>query len=127
MLDSRLLGTCPEYMGSPANKVSSHIDEIDEDILLSSSLSSRSVLVPRIQSMQEYILKHHKRMVLSELNRQIRSGLLNGLSIDCPEFVFLKASNCTFDDMAFWRYNAHTLLVDVIVHVAVSVAGETYA
>ena len=114
------------YCNRPANKASSHVDEIDEDVLVSTPLSSLTVQVPRVQSMQEYILKHHKCRVLSELNRRIRSRLLNGLSTDCPESVKLKASNCTFDDMAFWRYNAHTLLTDVIVHASVSVAEETY-
>ena len=127
MLDSRLLGDCPEYKGSSANKVSSHIDEIDEDILLSPPISPRTVLVPRVQSMQEYILKHHKGMILLELNRQIRSGSLRDLFMDCPESVSLKASNCSFDDMAFWRCDARTLLVDVIIHVRVSVAGKIYA
>ena len=31
----------------------------------------KTVVVPRIQSMKNYILKHHKRMILSELNWQI--------------------------------------------------------
>ena len=103
MLDSRPLGTFPEYTGTSADKASSLVDEIDEDALLFTHVSSRTVLVPRVQSMQEYILKHHKRMVLSALNQQIRSGMLSSLSISCPESFVLKASNCTFDDMAFWR------------------------
>lgn len=76
MLDSRPLGTFPEYTGTSADKASSLVDEIDEDALLFTHVSSRTVLVPRVQSMQEYILKHHKRMVLSALNQQIRSGML---------------------------------------------------
>ena len=127
MLDSRPLGTFPEYTGTSADKASSLVDEIDEDALLFTHVSSRTVLVPRVQSMQEYILKHHKRMVLSALNQQIRSGMLSSLSISCPESFVLKASNCTFDDMAFWRYDAHTLLADVIVHASISAAGEAYA
>ena len=97
MLDSRPLGTFPEYTGTSADKASSLVDEIDEDALLFTHVSSRTVLVPRVQSMQEYILKHHKRMVLSALNQQIRSGMLSSLSISCPESFVLKASNCTFD------------------------------
>lgn len=127
MLASSPLGISPDLTGDLADRGSSHFDEIDEDILLSPSISSRTVLVPRVQSMQEYILKHHKRMVLSELNRQIRSGSLRDLFMDCPESVSLKASNCSFDDMAFWRCNARTLLADVIVHARVPVAGNQYA
>ena len=100
MLDSRPVGTFPEYTGTSADKASSLVDEIDEDALLFTHVSSRTVLVPRVQSMQEYILKHHKRMVLSALNQQIRSGMLSSLSISCPESFVLKASNCTFDDIS---------------------------
>lgn len=100
MLDSRPLGTFPEYTGTSADKASSLVDEIDEDALLFTHVSSRTVLVPRVQSMQEYILKHHKHMVLSALNQQIRSGMLSSLSISCPESFVLKASNCTFDDIS---------------------------
>ena len=100
MLDSRPLGTFPEYTGTSADKASSLVDEIDEEALLFTHVSSRTVLVPRVQSMQEYILKHHKRMVLSALNQQIRSGMLSSLSISCPESFVLKASNCTFDDIS---------------------------
>ena len=100
MLDSRPLGTFPEYTGTSADKASSLVDEIDEDALLFTHVSSRTVLVPRVQSMQEYILKHHKRMVLSALNQQIRSGMLSSLSISCPESFVLKASNCTIDDIS---------------------------
>lgn len=127
MLASSPLGISPDLTGSSAAKASSHVDEIEENFLLSPPLSSRTVLVPRVQSMQEFILKHHKRMVLSELNRQIHSGSLRNLFGDCPESVSLKASNCAFDDMAFWRYNARTLLVDVVVHASVSAAGNLCA
>lgn len=34
MLDSRPLGTFPEYTGTSADKASSLVDEIDEDALL---------------------------------------------------------------------------------------------
>ena len=85
MLDSRPLGTFPEYTGTSADKASSLVDEIDEDALLFTHVSSRTVLVPRVQSMQEYILKHHKRMVLSALNQQIRSGMLECFSIPCVQ------------------------------------------
>ena len=52
MLDSRPLGTFPEYTGTSADKASSLVDEIDEDALLFTHVSSRTVLVPRVQSMQ---------------------------------------------------------------------------
>ena len=39
MLDSRPLGTFPEYTGTSADKASSLVDEIDEDALLFTHVS----------------------------------------------------------------------------------------
>ncbi len=81
--------------------------------------SAKPVLVPRIQSMQTYILKHHKRMILNELNRQIKNGLLKDY---LKEPVTLRVANCFFADMSFWRYNTYTLLVDVEVNAFIRTA-----
>ena len=75
--------------------------------------NAKTVLVPLIQSMKDYILKHHKRMILSALNESFQNGMLRvpqGFS-----FATLNSANTAFDDMNFWRVNARTLLVDVTV------------
>ena len=36
--------------------------------------NTKTVLVPQIQSMKDYILKHHKRMLLRSLNQCITTG-----------------------------------------------------
>ena len=59
MLDSRPLGTFPEYTGTSADKASSLVDEIDEDALLFTHVSSRTVLVSRVQSMHPLCLALH--------------------------------------------------------------------
>ena len=59
MLDSRPLGTFPEYTGTSADKASSLVDEIDEDALLFTHVSSLTVLVPRVQSMHPLCLALH--------------------------------------------------------------------
>ena len=75
--------------------------------------NTKTVLVPLIQSMKDYILKHHKRMILTALNEAFRTGALivpQGYSLST-----LNSANTVFDDMNFWRVNERTLLVDVAV------------
>lgn len=88
----------------------------------------KTVVVPRIQSMKNYILKHHKRMILSELNRQIDGGTLQEIQATAKGCVTLNAQNCTFPDMNFWRYDTYTLLAEVLVCVNIEIDGilQTY-
>ena len=77
--------------------------------------NTKTVLIPLIQSMKDYILKHHKRMILGELNRAVSAGALPPPPWHGPEGAFLNSSNVSFEDMRFWRINRHTLLADVLV------------
>lgn len=77
--------------------------------------NTKTVLVPQIQSMTEYILKHHKRMIFQRLNQGIKDGtLLLPDDVDIGP-IQLSVSNCTFGEMNFWRYDKYTAIADVIV------------
>lgn len=77
--------------------------------------NTKTVLVPQIQSMKEYILKHHKRLIFETLNRGIRTGAID-LPTDADNGrVLLSASNCTIGEMNFWRYDKYTAIADIIV------------
>lgn len=76
----------------------------------------RTVVVPRVQSMQEYILRHHKRMILRALNDWL--GDLPRPDAPAAEAAFrVSAENCAFAGMSFWRWDAHTLLAEVTVSI----------
>jgi len=75
----------------------------------------KTILVPQIQSMTEYILKHHKRMLLRALNQSIKDGVLDlPMDVDHGQ-ITLSSANCTFGEMNFWRYDKYTALADVII------------
>lgn len=77
--------------------------------------NTKTVLVPQIQSMKEYILKHHKRLIFETLNRGINTGAID-LPVDVDNGrVLLSASNCTIGEMNFWRYDKYTVIADIIV------------
>lgn len=93
----------------------SSMENMDEPEYLPLSHGEKTVVVPKVQSMQEYILKHHKRLVISELNRQLHGGTLQELGDAIPPHTSIRLSDCSFGEMAFWRYDTHTLLVDVTI------------
>lgn len=98
-----------------------HVDTMDECDVISLPRRTKTVTVPRVQSMQDYILKHHKRLILSEINRQIAGGTLKEIAEECGGTATLRAGDCHFGDMSFWRRDTYTLLVDVVISAYVSV------
>ena len=98
-----------------------HVDTIDECDVISPPRRTKTVTVPRVQSMQEYILKHHKRLILGEINRQIAGGTLKEIAEECGGTATLRAGDCHFGEMSFWRHDTYTLLVDVVINAYVSV------
>lgn len=97
-----------------------HVDTMEECDVISPSRRTKTMTVPRIQSMQDYILKHHKRLVLGEINRQIAGGTLKEIAEECGCDVMLRAGDCHFGDMSFWRHDTYTLLVDVVISAYVT-------
>ena len=97
-----------------------HIDTMDECDIVASPWKNKTVTVPRVQSMQDYILKHHKRLIIGEINRQIAGGTLKEITEECGGAVILRAGDCHFGDMSFWRHDTYTLLVDVVISAYVT-------
>ena len=99
---------------------------MDENDMLPVLRNLRTVTVPRVQSMQDYVLKYHKRMVLNEINRQIAGGTLSEIAENCGGEVVLRASDCHFGDMSFWRKDACTLLADVVINACAEGANGVH-
>lgn len=116
-----MLDNMPRVMLTTGDNMSSkvmdtqNVDKMDECDVMSSPRKTKTVTVPRVQSMQDYILKHHKRMILGEINRQIAGGTLKEIAEDCGGDITLRAGDSHFGDMSFWRNDTYTLLVDVVI------------
>ena len=48
--------------------------EIAEARLLKSSANSKTVFVPKVQNMDDYLIKHYKSYILQELNQRLANG-----------------------------------------------------
>lgn len=103
-------------------------DTLDDYEVITKLQKKKTVIVPRVQSMQDYILKHHKRMILAEINRQLDGGTLQEIAQDAQHPVTLHVGDCRFGDMIFWRYDARVLLTDVIIsaYIHTGEATQTY-
>lgn len=99
-------------------------DHPSEQIPSRQSERARTVVVPRVQSMRDYILKHHKRMILSALNDWVKIQVSPKFLLNNKVVLQLNVHNCIFSDMTFWRCDTYTLLVDVIVKTNLSWNGE---
>lgn len=97
------------------------INLLDEKTSHSKSVRNKAIIVPRVQSMQEYILKHHKKMILREINRQLAGGTLAEIAAMVGKKVVLRSTDCSFGEMCFWRHSSHQLLADVAICVYISV------
>ena len=90
-------------------------DEPHEATSVRAKKNTKTVLVPQIQSMKEYILKHCKRIIFRALNQSIQSGGLD-LPFDLDGGALtLSAANCSIGNMSFWRYDKYNALADIVV------------
>ncbi len=89
-------------------------DEPGDPDAITGRRETKTVLVPMIESMKEYIIRHHRVRIINALNRAFREGGLPVPSGCAP--AVLTAANTTIDDMEFWRIDTKTLLADVTVH-----------
>ena len=116
---SRFRYACGEANGRVPGPIAPLQDEPQSESSIQPVRNRKTVLVPQIQSMKDYILRHHKRMIINTLNRSIKEGTLR-LPIqneDTPP-TFTSAG-CSFGDMNFWRVDKYTALADIIVKVDV--------
>ena len=90
-------------------------DEPHEVTGVRAKKTTKTVLVPQIQSMKEYILKHCKRIIFRALNQSIQSGCLDLPFDPDGSALTLSAANCSIGDMSFWRYDKYNALADIVV------------
>lgn len=77
----------------------------------------KTVLVPLVQTMKDYILLHYRRGVASELCRQIVDGEVStGYAVDDIQ-VIPQIKTCRFRHMTFWRASESAIIADIDVGI----------
>ncbi len=124
MLDSTLSPNFIDAIDCEEVSMFDRLEDINELDSFEIRKTAKTIVVPKIQSMQRYILKHHKRLIVEELNRQLTEGTLlsNQILQSLPKPIRLM--DCSFGEMTFWRIDSRTLLVDVSICVNSNVNEE---
>ena len=77
----------------------------------------KTVLVPMVQTMKDYILLHYQRGIAAELCRQIMEGeVATGYDIDDIQ-VIPQANTCRLRKMSFWRASTSAVIADIDVRI----------
>lgn len=73
----------------------------------------KTILVPVIQTMKDYILLHYKHGIAAELCRQIMDGEVStGYDVDDIQVV-PQLKTCRFRHMTFWRESVSSIIADI--------------
>ena len=73
----------------------------------------KTVLVPVVQTMKNYILLHYHRGIAADLCRQIMEGeVATGYDLDDIQ-VIPQANTCRLRKMSFWRASASAVIADI--------------
>ena len=77
----------------------------------------KTILIPMVQTMKDYILLHYKRGIAAELCRQIMDGeVATGYDIDDIQVIPL-AKTCRLRKMSFWRKSTSVIIADIDVGI----------
>ena len=58
------------------SKVAASTDEEDEDSEPEKPRKPKTILVPKVQNMDDYLMKHYKNYIIQELNKRLVDGEL---------------------------------------------------
>ena len=91
--------------------------DIADEALPALAERRKTVLVPLVQTMKDYILLHYKRGIAQELCRQIAdSEVATGYDIDDIQVV-PQLNTCRLRNMSFWRASASAVIADIDVGI----------
>ena len=77
----------------------------------------KTILIPVIQTMKDYILLHYRHGIAVELCRQIVDGeVTTGYDIDDIQ-VIPQIKTCRFRHMSFWRASASSIIANIDVGI----------
>ena len=77
----------------------------------------KTILIPMVQTIKDYILLHYKRGIAAELCWEFMDGeVATGYDIDIIQ-VIPQANTCHFHKMSFWRKSNSSIIADIDVGI----------
>lgn len=73
----------------------------------------KTVLVPRVQNMDNYLMMHYKGYIIQELNKRLVDGELEALTGIPVKSERIIPADCCFRRFSYWRLNRTDFLIDI--------------
>ena len=95
------------------------LDEVEQEDLRTEETAeekpkaSKSIMVPKVQNMDNYILKHYKDYILQSLNNQLVDGKIEEIIGVPVKSERILPEECCFQRFNYWRLNRSDFWVDI--------------
>ena len=89
----------------------------EEDVGLDSLPRAKTIMVPRIQNMDNYIIKHYKPYMMQELNKQLAEGHIQGIVKKTVKSDQILPGECCFRRFNYWRLTATDFWITVDLRI----------
>ncbi len=86
-----------------------------------SEANEKKILVPRIQNMDDYFIKHYKKFVIQELNKRIASRELSAIVGKKVKTEQLLPGDCFFKRFNYWRLNRTDMYIDIEMRLILTI------
>ena len=103
------------------------LDESEVDGEKSAPKNSRTIWIPKVQNMDNYLLKHYKGYILQELNQLLANGDLNAIAGNPVKSERILPGECCFRRFNYWRINRTDFYVciDLRLEVQIQISSGT--
>ena len=90
------------------------LDDLDSDsVVAETSELVKTVLVPKVQNMDDYLMRHYKSHILQELNKRLVDGEITGIVGTPVKSDRIVPGECCFRRFNYWRLNQCDFLIDI--------------
>ena len=110
-----------EELEEEESQVAASTDEEDDDSEPEKPRKPKTVLVPKVQNMDDYLMKHYKDYIIQELNKRLVDGEITeivGVPVKSERII---PGECCFRRFSYWRLNQCDFLIDIDLRVELRV------
>ena len=79
----------------------------------SDEIKTKKLFVPKVQNMDNYLLKHYKSRILQDLNEQLVNNRIQELICKPVKSERITSSECVFRHFNYWRINQTDLWIQI--------------
>ena len=88
-------------------------DDAREEHESEKPIKSRTVMVPKVQNMDNYLIKHYKNYIIQELNQRLADGEITEIVGVPVKSERILPAECCFRRFSYWRLNQCDFLIDI--------------